>query len=277
VAVLAGAGYGAWWKFGRSQGGSPPASSSSNAADRALAQAVLVQATDLPGWSTKPGAAGPFGPSGQSSPAIVRQEEAAVPSLAVCLGLRLAQVRHALDLTNAPPAQSTAMATSPTYADPLTGNVVASESMVFDNPQVVAQDEQVFGQPARSATCLVSFFTALFGAIAPPGLQAAVAVRPMGLPTAHGVVAEGFAITVAAGAGSQANVANFDLVELFAGRVEVMLEFQSAGTTPFPSSLASTLVAAVEARVASAIGAGGASGIGTTASTSPPPGGTARI
>jgi hypothetical protein len=217
--------------------------------DAALAGRVGIQAADLDGWPTTPGSVGDaFAPTTIASPPAIQAQARASSSLAQCLHVPLADVTRAF---GGPSTARTATSSTATYNDPtLTGTTASSVVDVMRGPVSEHADFGVFSNPTTFAGCYQPYAQAMLpyapAAAGSPFTSVTITGATVPTPASSRVHVGAFVITRTSAAGPVVTTA----VAVFGGRVQATLDMS---TTTFPVTNQSTLVTAVEGRVAASM------------------------
>jgi len=246
VLLVIGAIGGWYYKRNHSSSATAVEGSAQTQADLVLATRLGVHATDLPGWTTTPGSVAAFAPVAVSSAAATAAAARASTALGQCLHVPTAEVTAAFGVPS--PARS-AGAVTPTFNDPGTPGTTASSVVdVMRDAATVTDDSKVFADPALFASCYQPYAQTMLPYVEPASAApfTSVAVQATAVPVASAsrIQVEAFRITRARTGASVVTTA----VAIFGGRVQTTVAMTSP--TTFPASVESSLVTALEGRVA---------------------------
>jgi len=218
--------------------------------DVALAAHVGVQASDLPGWKTTPGSSNSALVSvAVPSAAATAAQRTATATLAQCLKVPTAEVTRAF---GGPSPARTAVATTPVYGDPGgAGLSVSSAVAVMRGPTSEHADFNVFSAAAAFATCYKPYAQAMlpYAAGSAAATFTSVTVQPAtvtGVPTSR-LHVQAFDVARTAGKATVVTA----VVVIFGGRAQAIVAM--ASPSGFPATTGSSLISAVEGRVAASL------------------------
>jgi hypothetical protein len=250
VLVLVIGAAGAWY-YKKNQSSPTTPSATPDLADLAVAARVGVQTSDLAGWTKTASQGDAFAPKTVNSAAAVAAGTKASTTLAQCLHLPTADVSDAFDSSS---VGRTAGVSSPTFNDPgAAGTTAGSVAGVMGSAATVTDDAKVFSNGSLFVSCYQPYAQAMLPYVGTAGgapftsvtVQQAIVPRP----ASSSVTDAAYQITRTGTGGSVVTTA----VAVLGGRVETTLAMTS--TTTFPTTVASSLVTAVEGRVAANLSA----------------------